>query len=143
MAQNDQAKGNTAGARSTSWTLYLNGEFVPFDEARVSISDLGFIKGEAIFDCGRTAKHKPFRLEEHIERLYRNLKFAKLDPGLSPEQMKRLCLDVLEKNLHLMRENDDCWIFRPDSPFVRSGYRSGSTHNLVSISLAQKRPISG
>jgi hypothetical protein len=57
--------------------------------------------------------------------------------------MKRLCLDVLEKNLHLMRENDDCWIFRPDSPFVRSGYRSGSTHNLVSISLAQKRPISG
>ncbi|HUV09088.1 MAG TPA: aminotransferase class IV [Spirochaetia bacterium] len=123
MEENDHNK--TKKKAPPSWTLYLNGEFVPFEEARISIFDVGFIKGDAIFDCGRTAGHKPFRLEEHIQRLYRNLKFAKIDPGLSPEEMKQLCLQVLEKNVHLMRENDDCWIFmritrgmrRPDSPF--------------------------
>lgn len=137
MVKSDQTKKKTKtppsspnarssrSSTSSSWTLYLNGAFVPFEEARVSISDLGFIKGDAIFDCLRTAGHKPFKLDEHILRLYRNLKFAKIDPGLSPEEMKQLCLQVLEKNVHLMRENDDCWIFmrvtrgtrRPDSPF--------------------------
>ena len=58
----------------------------------------------------RTFGHKPFRLDEHLTRLYRSLKVSRVDPGLSPAEMKRVTLDLLEANQSLMGPNDDCWI---------------------------------
>ena len=53
---------------------YVNGEIVPESEASVSISDRGFIMGDAVFDTTRTFGHEIFRLDGHLDRLYESLK---------------------------------------------------------------------
>jgi branched-chain amino acid aminotransferase len=49
--------------------------------------DRGFIVGDVIFDVARTFNGKSFRMEQHIDRLYRSLKYVRIDPGLSPREM--------------------------------------------------------
>ena len=78
--------------------VYLNGEFVPESQAKVSVFDRGFNGGEGVYDVIRTFGHKPFKLREHIQRLYRSLKYTRIDCGLSPEEMERLSLEVLDRN---------------------------------------------
>ena len=53
--------------------VYLNGAFVPESQAKVSVLDSGFNAGDGVYDVTRTFRHKPFRLREHTERLFRSL----------------------------------------------------------------------
>ena len=91
-------------------TVYLSGAMVPESEAKISIFDSAVMLGDSLTESTRTFRHKPFRLEEHIDRLYRSLKVSRVDPGLSPEELTRCTLDVLEANRSLMGPDDDCWI---------------------------------
>ena len=90
--------------------VYLSGKMVPESEAKISIFDSAVMLGDSLTESTRTFRHVPFRLDEHITRLYRSLKVARVDPGLSPTELTRVTLDVLEANRPLMGSDDDCWI---------------------------------
>ena len=90
--------------------VYLSGTMVPESEARISIFDSAVMLGDSLTESTRTFRHVPFRLDEHITRLYRSLKVARVDPGLSPAELTRATLDVLEANRPLMGSDADCWI---------------------------------
>jgi branched-chain amino acid aminotransferase len=90
--------------------VYLNGEFVPESEAMLPFRDRGFRYGDAVFDMTRTFGHRIFKLEEHIERLYRSLRYVRIDPGLSPGEITEITQAVLERNLHLLDGDDDYWV---------------------------------
>ncbi len=90
--------------------VYLNGEMVPDSEAKVSIRDLGFIMGDAVFDTTRTFGRQIFKLNGHLDRFYESLKYMRLDPGLSKGEMAELTMQVLETNLPLLAENSDYWV---------------------------------
>ena len=62
---------------------YLNGEYIPMSEARIPVIDQGFTMGVHAMDLTRTFAHKPFRLEDHLDRLYRTLRTMRVDPGMS------------------------------------------------------------
>ena len=47
---------------------YVNGEFVPVKEARIPITDLGFIRSDATYDVVHVWKSRFFRLEDHVDR---------------------------------------------------------------------------
>ena len=89
---------------------YLNGEFVPQSQAKVSIMDRGMRWGDAVFDTERTFNGKIFRLREHLDRLYRSLKFVRIDPGLTVEQMEEITLEVVRRNEPLREPGSDCWV---------------------------------
>ena len=89
---------------------YVNGEIVPESRASVSISDRGFILGDAVFDTTRTFGHEIFRLDEHIDRLYESLKWMRIDPQMTKEEMADRTMDVLERNLPTVDEHDDIWV---------------------------------
>ena len=89
---------------------YVNGRIVPESEARVSIVDRGFILGDAVFDTTRTFGHKIFRLDEHLERLFDSLRYTRIDPGMSRNQLAELTMQVLEANLPLLEKEDDYWV---------------------------------
>lgn len=91
-------------------TIYLNGDFVPASEAKISVFDRGFRLGDAVFDTTRTFRHRPYKLRQHLERLYRSLRTIRLDPGMSKEAMEAVTLEVVERNRPLWAENDDVWI---------------------------------
>lgn len=80
-------------------SVYFNGQFVPESEARVSIFDSALMFGDMAFEMTRTYNQTPFRLQEHLERLYGSLKLMEIDCGLTLEEMKQLTLETLERNL--------------------------------------------
>ena len=61
--------------------VYLNGEFLPLSEAKVSVLDRGFIFGDGIYEVIPVYARQPFRLAEHLKRLRNNLTATRIkDP---------------------------------------------------------------
>jgi branched-chain amino acid aminotransferase len=97
-------------AVSVERRVYLSGSIVPESEARISIFDSAVMLGDSLTESTRTFRHLPFRLEDHIKRLYKSLKVARVNPGMPPQELMKVTLDVLDANRSLMGPNDDCWI---------------------------------
>jgi len=83
---------------------------VPESEATVSIFDSAVLLGDCVTESTRTFRHRPFRLDDHIVRLYRSLKVCRVNPGMTSAEMTQATLMVLEANRTLMGSDADCWI---------------------------------
>ena len=80
------------------YQIWVNGKFVDRDKAQVSILDRGFRVGDVVFDTSRTFNGKVFKLREHLERFYSSLKYVRIDPQMSIEEMEKITLDVVRHN---------------------------------------------
>ena len=89
---------------------YVNGEIVPEVEAKVSYNDVGFLYGDAVFDTTRTFGGKIFRLQQHLDRFFQSLKYMRIDPLMTQDEMSDITMEVLERNLPLLGDNDDYWV---------------------------------
>ena len=89
---------------------YIDGEMVPESEAKISVRDLGFTHGDAVFDTTRTFGGEIFKLGEHLDRFQSSLKYMRLDPGLTKREWTDLTMRVLASNLPLLEEGDDYWV---------------------------------
>ncbi len=78
--------------------VYLDGEFVPENEAKISIFDHGFLYGDGVFEGIRAYNGKVFRLREHIDRLYDSAKAIDLEIPVSKEEFMEIILETLRKN---------------------------------------------
>ncbi len=54
-------------------TVYLNGRFIPPEEAKISVLDRGFIYGDGVYELIPVYKREPFRMPHHLRRLQRSL----------------------------------------------------------------------
>jgi len=89
---------------------WFNGKIVPESEVLIPFRDQGFLRGDAVFDMTRSFNGKAFRLEEHVSRLYRSLKYLDIDPGISPAEMAGISEDVLARNRYLLGPGEDYWL---------------------------------
>lgn len=94
-------------SRAVERVIYLNGEYVPERLAKVSVLDRGFRWGDAVYDAVRTFDGRPFKLNEHVERFYRSLRYARIDPRLSPAEMTAITLEVIQRNEPARRVDGD------------------------------------
>jgi branched-chain amino acid aminotransferase len=78
--------------------VYLNGEFLEKDQARVSVFDHGFLYGDGVFEGIRAYSGRVFRLDEHVERLYRSAKAIKLEVPCAPGELRELVLETCRRN---------------------------------------------
>jgi branched-chain amino acid aminotransferase len=115
--------------------VYISGELVPEAEAKVSIFDSAVMLGDSVTESTRTFRHEPFRLDDHIKRIFRSMKVARIDPGHSPEELTRITLDVLDANLSVMGEDDDCWIVHNISRGLLKHGPSASQTNPATIMI--------
>jgi len=76
---------------------YVNGEFLPKEEAKVSVYDHGFLYGDGVFEGIRVYNGRVFKLDEHIARLYESAKSILLEVPLSPEEMKAAILETVRR----------------------------------------------
>jgi len=90
--------------------VYLNGEIIPESQAKIPFRDRGFMLGDAVYDTTRTFGGKIFRLSEHLDRFLNSLKYMRMEPNITKNQWENLTLQVLEKNLHLLKSNNDFWV---------------------------------
>jgi branched-chain amino acid aminotransferase len=89
---------------------YLNGEYVPISEAKLSVYDLGVVQGAAVTEMIRTYAHQPFRLGEHLDRLDRSLRFVGFDLPLTRQEMETITGEVVGHNGGLIPQNHDLGI---------------------------------
>ncbi len=81
-----------------SLKVYVNGHFVPKDQAVISVYDHGFLYGDGVFEGVRVYNGRAFRLDEHLKRLYESAKTVALDMPFPPEEMKEKVLQTIRIN---------------------------------------------
>ena len=89
---------------------WFNGKIVRESEVLIPFRDQGFLRGDAVFDMTRSFNGRAFRVEEHVTRLYRSLKYLDIDPGLSPAEITSISEEVLARNRHLLGPGEDYWL---------------------------------
>jgi len=78
--------------------IYIDGRFVPKEQATVSVYDHGFLYGDGIFEGLRAYNGRIFKLREHLERLYESAHHVMLDIPLSMEEIKEAALETVRRN---------------------------------------------
>ncbi len=103
--------------------VYISGEYVPESRAGVSIYDRGYMFADLVTESTRTFDMRPFKLSEHMDRLYYSMKATEIDAGMSKSEMEEATLQMLEMNRAMFGPGEDAWIVHNISRGVYS-YRS-------------------
>jgi D-alanine transaminase len=86
--------------------IYLNGDFMPLEEARISVLDRGFIFGDGVYEVIPVYSRKPFRLAEHLLRLRHSLDGIRLPNPHSDDEWTGLVEQIIARN-----ESDDQYLY--------------------------------
>ena len=96
--------------------VYLRDQFLPASEAKINIYDLGIVLGATLTEMTRTIRHKPFKLEEHVDRLYRSCQYASIDLPLNQQQMLDKTLELIDANCGLIDDDADLGVIHFVTP---------------------------
>jgi len=66
--------------------VYLNGEIMEENRARVSPFDRGFLWGDGVYEITPCFNRRLYRLKDHLDRLYRSLRYVRIDLGMKREE---------------------------------------------------------
>lgn len=77
---------------------YLNGQYLPVENAQISVLDRGFLLGDGIYEVIPVYQGKPFRCDEHIARLKRSLDAVKINTSFDNADWKALFATLIKKN---------------------------------------------
>jgi branched-chain amino acid aminotransferase len=89
---------------------YFNGAYIRESEVRIPFRDRGFICGDAGYDMARTFNGVPFKLQAHVGRLFRTLRYLDLQIELTPSRVVDACHEVIERNAHFLTPYTDYWV---------------------------------
>jgi len=81
-----------------NYKQYLNGKFINESELLISPRDLGYSRGYGVFEYLRTYKGKPFKLKEHIDRLFASTKLIELKHSFSYKEIEDAINKLIELN---------------------------------------------
>lgn len=84
---------------------FLNGKIVPVEEARVSVLDIGLLRGYGIYDGIPAINGKPFRFADHWSRFLSGAHALNLNVPITEEKAERVVKELLEKNGMMKRAN--------------------------------------
>jgi len=95
-----------ADPRNATALIYLNGDLVPREAAKVSIFDAGFVLGDGVWEGLRLHKGALLFLDAHLDRLYAGARTIELDIGLTREALtaeirRTLAANGMEDGAHL------------------------------------------
>ncbi len=79
-------------------TVYLNGEYLPEDEAKISIFDRGILFGDAIYEVGGVIDGKIISFESHMARYHRSLAELQIPEPLSEDEVLAAFRKLIELN---------------------------------------------
>lgn len=92
------SSGEPVNSDNSEPLVYINGEFFPESQAKVSVFDHGFLYGDGIFEGIRAYHGKVFKLKEHLDRLYDCAKAIDLKIPMTREELGEVILEALRKN---------------------------------------------
>ena len=78
--------------------VYLNGDYLPLDQAKISVLDRGFLFGDGVYEVIPAYAGRLFRLEQHLSRLDRSLESILMQNPLSHDEWETALNRLLQKN---------------------------------------------
>lgn len=87
--------------------VFLNGRLVPASQAHIAIFDLGIVLGATVTEMTRTFRLQPFRLGDHLDRLFRSLRYVRLDIGMSKDQLAAISNELIAHNGQLLDDGGE------------------------------------
>ncbi len=87
-------------------TVYLNGQYLPIEEARISVLDRGFLFGDGVYEVIPVYSRRAFRPEAHLRRLQHSLDGIRLANPLSPAAWMTIC-----EQLIALGETEDQYLY--------------------------------
>jgi branched-chain amino acid aminotransferase len=106
---------------------YLNGYFVDASQAAVSVADAGFVQGTTVAEQLRTFGGKLFRLEAHVERLFRSLAIIDLQAPLHFDELAQIAEELAARNHALLEEGDDLGLTMFVTPGIYAPMAAGKS----------------
>ncbi|MGH6931169.1 MAG: aminotransferase class IV [Dongiaceae bacterium] len=76
---------------------YIDGGFMPADEARLAVFDLGFLRGDAVYDTVSVWKGSFFRLDDHVARFMRSATAMRHVCPHAPDELKRILAECVHR----------------------------------------------
>jgi branched-chain amino acid aminotransferase len=95
---NQSAQGYVEDPRNEDVLVYVNGEFMRRDQARVSIFDSGFVLGDGVWEGLRLVNGKLISLEAHLDRLFEGARSIALEIQLGRDGIRAALLETLKRN---------------------------------------------
>ncbi|HTN04673.1 MAG TPA: aminotransferase class IV [Planctomycetaceae bacterium] len=96
---------------------WLNGNYIPFSQAALPVWDMGVVGGAAVTEMLRTFRHVPFRLEEHLDRLFASIRSVGFTPETTYDELRDVVQSVVARNVALIPAGHDLGVIA----FVTSG----------------------
>ena len=78
--------------------IYLNGEWMPIEQAKVPVLDRGFIFGDGVYEVIPSYSGHPFRLREHLVRLQSSLATVRIENPYSLDRWEELVREIVARN---------------------------------------------
>src|SRR6266566_3309749 len=97
--------------------VFLNNNLVPASQAHLAIFDAGIVLGATVTEMTRTFRHRPWRLQGHLDRLFRSLRYTRMDIGMSKEQLAKVSEELVANNARLIDKDDELGLIH----FVTAG----------------------
>ena len=85
-------------SRNDNIQIYIDGQFFPRTDAKVSVMDSGYLLGDGVWEGIRLYNNHLIHLEKHLERLYEGAETIQMDIGISKGEMKSALEKTLKKN---------------------------------------------
>jgi branched-chain amino acid aminotransferase len=97
--------------------VLLNGKLIPASQAHLAIFDAGIVLGATVTEMTRTFRQEPWRLDEHLERLFRSLKYTRMDIGMTKAELAAASRELVAYNAKFAEPDDELGLIH----FVTAG----------------------
>lgn len=87
--------------------VFMNGDFVPEAQSKISIYDSALMFGDMVFEMTRSFGKQQFKLREHLDRLYHGIKIVRIPLQMSIKEMEKHCYETIEANEPLFSDDDE------------------------------------
>ena len=87
--------------------VYLNGRMVPASQAHLAIYDAGVVLGATVTEMIRTFRRELYRLDDHLLRLARSLKYVRFDISMTRETLAAVCGELVAHNAALLDPGEE------------------------------------
>jgi branched-chain amino acid aminotransferase len=82
--------------------VYLNGRLLPASQAHLAIYDAGVVMGATVTEMTRTFLRQPFRLDDHLDRLFRSLRYVRFAVRETKERLSAVAQELVAHNAALL-----------------------------------------
>ncbi len=86
---------NPDWSKGAAW---MDGEVVPIAEAKIGVTDWGVTRSDITYDVASVWEGAFFRLDDYVERFFQSMAATRLDPGVTPEEVKAACHAIVAKS---------------------------------------------